>query len=197
MRRYKIGVTIVFIILILVLISFALGYDIDGDGIDDGGQDLCGDGFCQSDLGENITSCSNDCNISTEDAYCGDGVCSDSEDCSIDCESDLEPGCGNLVCDIGEEETCPEDCGVEEKFNETDNLERSNDSLNFNLGYLILGIVFILILGIVIFIFMMKKKNNRSESSSSDNKSSLVQSQQSVKVQQNNIPGSVEYSSTI
>jgi len=33
--------------LILILIPFVICYDLDGDGIDDGEQDLCGDGFCQ------------------------------------------------------------------------------------------------------------------------------------------------------
>ncbi|MCK9568233.1 hypothetical protein M0R72_04745 [Candidatus Pacearchaeota archaeon] len=45
--------------LVLILIPFALSYDIDGDGIDDGEQNMCGDTFCQ--LGEDVTSCPEDC----------------------------------------------------------------------------------------------------------------------------------------
>lgn len=47
------------IFLILILIPLIAGYDLDGDGIDDGEQNLCGDNFCQPN--ENAVNCPADC----------------------------------------------------------------------------------------------------------------------------------------
>jgi hypothetical protein len=38
---------VIILIAIVVLIPFVMSYDFDGDGVDDGEQNLCGDGFCQ------------------------------------------------------------------------------------------------------------------------------------------------------
>jgi hypothetical protein len=46
-------------LLILILIPFANCYDFDGDGVDDGEQNLCGDNFCQD--WEDKINCPDDC----------------------------------------------------------------------------------------------------------------------------------------
>lgn len=68
---------------------------------------FCGDGVCQSAIGENASSCRADCGL------CGDGVCypANGEDVST-CYSDCH--CGDGVCDggVGESsDTCSQDCG--------------------------------------------------------------------------------------
>jgi len=50
---------IVLIILLVITLPFVISADLNGDGIDDGAQNLCGDLFCQSE--ENATSCPGDC----------------------------------------------------------------------------------------------------------------------------------------
>jgi hypothetical protein len=48
------------IVLILIISPFVFGEDLDGDGIEDSEQNLCGDGSCQ-DWEENETTCPVDC----------------------------------------------------------------------------------------------------------------------------------------
>jgi hypothetical protein len=101
------------------------------DGIDedcDGGADcddtdcnmdsacMCGNGTC--DLGEDCTTCTEDCISRTappKHAYCcGDGTCEGIED-SINCAVDCGGGsyCDDGTCDPGEDQcSCPEDCGA-------------------------------------------------------------------------------------
>jgi hypothetical protein len=78
---------------------------------------ICGDCQCNEPF-ENFTSCPYDC------GYCGDGHCSkcpglnewDSEkqsntsDC-LDCAIQVD-GCGDGVCQTGEEKKCPVDCSI-------------------------------------------------------------------------------------
>ncbi len=47
------------ILLLMILIPFATCYDYNGDGVDDGQQNLCGDNFCQT--WETKSSCPADC----------------------------------------------------------------------------------------------------------------------------------------
>lgn len=69
----------------------------------------CGDDICDLGCNETLFSCPQDCG----GAYCGDGVCSGTENylnCVLDCPVPL---CGNNICEWGEDHvTCPEDCGL-------------------------------------------------------------------------------------
>jgi hypothetical protein len=63
----------------------------------------CGNGVC--DIGEDSSSCAQDCQ-----GDCGNGTCDSGED-PASCPSDCH--CGNKVCDQGETpSTCPKDCPV-------------------------------------------------------------------------------------
>ena len=79
---------------------------------------ICGDGVCEK--GENPESCADDCasvcgdnicngiedylNCAWDCGYCGDGVCSPNEECTLDCTS----ACGDGICESAE--SCPIDC---------------------------------------------------------------------------------------
>lgn len=70
---------------------------------DCGGGGNCGDGFCDTAAGENIT-CPQDCGGGNS---CGDGFCDVNIGESVTCPQDC---CGNGNCDPGETSTCPSDC---------------------------------------------------------------------------------------
>jgi hypothetical protein len=63
MKKIKIIGIEFFVLLVLILIPLVNCYDFDGDGIDDGEQNMCGDNFCQST--ESVTSCPSDCTSSS------------------------------------------------------------------------------------------------------------------------------------
>ena len=71
----------------------------------------CGDGVCSDD--ENCTTCPKDCGICP--TSCGDGVCNDDENCTT-CPKDCgicPTFCGDGVCGDDENCTiCPKDCGI-------------------------------------------------------------------------------------
>jgi hypothetical protein len=67
---------------------------------------FCGDGVCQPEVNESVSSCRADCGT------CGDGVCFGSENAG-NCYSDCH--CGNGVCDAGETpSTCSADCRADQ-----------------------------------------------------------------------------------
>ena len=74
---------------------------------------ICGDGVCDSLVGEDTATCATDC---PGDAFCGDGICDSligesGTTCPTDCLAGGD--CGDGVCDpgIGENtDTCPGDC---------------------------------------------------------------------------------------
>ena len=123
--------------LVLILIPFALSYDIDGDGIDDGEQNMCGDTFCQP--GENVTSCPEDCtNPST-------------------------PSSGNLTDIPTENETLLSETNQTIQITE-ENLSSETEnsffvSTTFKIIILALGLIAI---GLIIF-FIIKKKRNQED----------------------------------
>ncbi len=65
----------------------------------------CGDDFCGT--GENYVNCFNDCPVA-----CGDEICTEFEiQSDIPCNVDCIPGCGNKICEGGENpKSCPVDC---------------------------------------------------------------------------------------
>ncbi|MBZ5709413.1 DUF4215 domain-containing protein [Nannocystis pusilla] len=63
----------------------------------------CGDGVCAPD--EDPAHCPTECHAGS----CGDGTCELHENAAI-CAEDCGAGCGNGVCQAGEEVTCPRDC---------------------------------------------------------------------------------------
>ncbi|MBU2100266.1 hypothetical protein KKG83_03565 [Candidatus Micrarchaeota archaeon] len=63
----------------------------------------CGDTIC----GTYETDCDVDCD--PNHGYCGDGTCQEHESQDT-CHSDCGGGCGNGICDQGEEQNCPGDC---------------------------------------------------------------------------------------
>ncbi len=75
--------------------------------------DACGDGVCE--LGEDCSSCDQDCGTCTTPPSCGDGVCDAGESCDS-CPSDCGTCisyCGDGSCDAGEScDSCPSDCGT-------------------------------------------------------------------------------------
>ena len=73
----------------------------------------CGDDVCDANIGENVVTCSADC----DGSMCGDGTCDAGEDfvnCSNDCEAPVpgpqpgepSPSCEDVVIHVGEETTC-------------------------------------------------------------------------------------------
>lgn len=92
-----------------------LGEDSTTCAVDCAAGNECGDGVCDSLIGEDSTTCAVDCTAGND---CGDGVCDsllgeDSSTCAVDCPVDSV--CGDGVCDslAGEDATtCSVDCGV-------------------------------------------------------------------------------------
>ncbi len=76
---------------------------------------VCGNRCCEP--SESKTSCPEDCEVENEEShYCGDGIKDPGETCG-NCPQDIpECSCGDNQCDknLGEEETCPQDCTVPE-----------------------------------------------------------------------------------
>ena len=70
----------------------------------------CGDGVCSED--EDCDTCAADCGVCP---FCGDGTCDEHESCD-DCAADCgvcPPVCGDDVCEGDEDcDTCAADCGV-------------------------------------------------------------------------------------
>ncbi len=142
----------------------ALPPDADGDGVLDASdncpntpnanqsnadQDLLGDacdsqancnanGTCQSNLGENVNTCSADCQLEVSNtASCHDGIDNDGSglsDCSdAGCAADTvcfppPPTCGNGTCDAGENSSCPADCVVAGTDADGDGVNNSTDN---------------------------------------------------------------------
>jgi len=75
------------------------------------GPETCGSGTC--DIFENCISCPQDCGT-----CCGDGLCNaaGSEDCD-NCPDDCGLCCGDGYCAPDEDTSCPEDCPVDECYN--------------------------------------------------------------------------------
>jgi len=127
------------IFLLIMLISFALSYDINGDGIDDGEQMMCGDTFCQP--GEDITNCPTDCaNPST-------------------------PSSGDLTDIPTENETLPLETNQTISTTE-ENLPSENEtsffaSTTFKIILIALGVIAI---GLIVYFLIIKKKNQEDNS---------------------------------
>jgi hypothetical protein len=149
----------VFLALVLTLIPFASCVDFDGDGIDDGEQNLCGDGFCQPT--ETITTCPSDC----------------SSPASLPASPTINPPITNPS--TNEEES---DLPSEEQINlEGNSEEQNNDSIeteeippiteqaneeSFFSGIvfkIILGVIGLIIIGIIIFIVLSKMKKSSEQ----------------------------------
>lgn len=129
MKTKNRGLSIIF--LLLILISFANAYDLNGDGIDDGEQMMCGDTFCQP--GEDITNCPTDCtNPSTPSS--GDLTEIPSE---------------NNESIISNETTIPEEESIQENS--------FFQSTTFKIIILVLGLI---VIGLIIY-FIIRKKNNQ------------------------------------
>ena len=70
----------------------------------------CGDGICNTSLGESCLNCVDDCGICE---FCGDGTCGATES-STSCCQDCGSICGDGVCNCGESSSsCVSDCGSE------------------------------------------------------------------------------------
>lgn len=75
----------------------------------------CGDGVCDTQAGEDATSCPADCDLT---GFCGDGICdAQLNESGVTCPLDCLAGgvCGDGVCDpgLGEDiSTCPGDCSL-------------------------------------------------------------------------------------
>jgi hypothetical protein len=91
-----------------------------GDGVCNGGEtsgscpadcgtpSWCGDGICNGN--ETWWGCPADC--PPPGAWCGNGTCDANEDIGS-CPGDCQPGvCGNCICEGGERQGCPTDCGI-------------------------------------------------------------------------------------
>lgn len=82
---------------------------------------VCGNGLCESALGETNSLCRADCPLANVvAAFCGDSICQTTEtatscaaDCALRTATATTPTCGNRVCEtaLGESyRTCAEDC---------------------------------------------------------------------------------------
>jgi hypothetical protein len=131
-RGFKIA-----LFLALILIPFAMSYDIDGDGIDDGEQMLCGDTFCQP--GENETNC------------------------PTDCVSPSTPDSGDLTEIPPENESFPAETNETIPANEENLQTQTEESFfsttTFRIIILVAGLILI---GAIIF-FLIKNKKNKEE----------------------------------
>jgi hypothetical protein len=145
------------IFLLLILIPFISGVDFDGDGIDDGEQDLCGDAFCQE--WETESNCPKDC----QGVSSGEQSLSSQEEQLIPSEELLSPS-NNTI----EPSNQLNDSTLQE---EVDNLEdeeflnSTEENLNNNLFLpnfifkIIFGLIVLTIISIIIYIIIRKKKN--------------------------------------
>jgi len=127
------------IFLLLMLISFANAYDLDGDGIDDGAQNMCGDDFCQP--GEDVTNCPSDCespsNLSSGDL------------------TDIPVENETLLLENNQTQAIPEE-----------NLPTENEtsffsSTTFKIIIISLGVIAI---GLIVYFLIIKKKNQEDNS---------------------------------
>lgn len=85
----------------------------DADTKPDAAQMLCGDGTCESSLGESCANCETDCGSCCGNAMCEPAFDENCETCAEDCGV-CPPDCGDGTCEAGEGEscaTCPSDCG--------------------------------------------------------------------------------------
>ena len=74
------------------------------------GVSYCGDGTCNSNLGETTTTCPSDCR---PQGYCGDGICDPNlGETTNTCPGDCPLACGDNFCNVagGELQSCPQDC---------------------------------------------------------------------------------------
>jgi hypothetical protein len=68
--------------------------------------DSCGDGICDDTIGEDNSTCPEDCPL------CGNGVCEEGEN-GTDCPDDCATECGDGYCGQTEDcDSCPTDCGA-------------------------------------------------------------------------------------
>ncbi len=159
---------ILFMVLVLFL-GFVSCYDIDGDGIDDGGQNLCGDYYCQD--WEDEVSCPSDCiGGSPEDVLCGNDICEPGEDVDnypSDCfVGDVEPEAisEESIESVGEDVDGGETTSLEEGEETTvigSEKEEQSQETSFisSLAFKIIIIVIVLIItGIMVYIIYRKRK---------------------------------------
>jgi hypothetical protein len=131
---------IVGILFLLFFLPFVSCVDTDGDGIDNGVQDLCGDQFCQE--GESAT-------------------------CPLDCDgvSEGSPSSSFVPNTNGTEN--PSATGiVKATSSNTDNLENFFQSAVFKI---ILIVVILIIIGIAIFLLIKKKKSSETTAPEASN----------------------------
>ena len=142
----------IILVLILFLIPVVLSYDLDGDGIDDGEQNLCGDGYCQN--WEDKISCPSDCTgeIASEGVIIPDAGSNASEESASgiiiepeNTENAIPPGTENNAS----EEISKEDLGG----------IKETTFISSSLFKIIIIVIVLIIIGIIIYIFYNKRKS--------------------------------------
>ena len=93
---------------------------------------ICSNDICE--FSETLENCPEDCE-SIKVKSCGDNSCDYAESCS-DCPEDcgecddLKSFCGDLICDAGDINYCPEDCEGENDGNKSNNVNIDNEPKN-------------------------------------------------------------------
>ncbi|VVB78530.1 Uncharacterised protein [uncultured archaeon] len=140
-----------------------------------------GDGFCDLDKGENCKNSVNDCTCKSNEkcsstgiceTYCGNGICENSEvgSCKLDCK-----WCGDGECSNNEEcSSCSQDCGVCDNTKIKEDISKTTqETINQGLSestkrqkiiiYSTLGIITLFVTGYVSLKFVKHKKGMKKE----------------------------------
>jgi hypothetical protein len=165
------------VLLMLILIPFASCYDLDGDGVDDGQQNLCGDGFCQPT--EDVASCPSDC---TNPSALPSSPPVTNESNEINTNETIVNN-ENLTNGINNNSAL-DNSNISTNPNETNNVsttQTSGENLpNENVFFvsttfkIIIGIVALIIIGLIVFFLIRANKNQNLGNS---NQSSVPNSQ--------------------
>lgn len=153
--------------LVLTLIPFAVCVDFDGDGIDDGAQNLCGDSFCQAE--ETVISCPSDCTgVSSGEPALNSPTTNLPPISSPEEQTDI-PSNPEVVPSTSEQTDIP--LGEQNNISSTTipsiNEQTTEESFFSGIIFkIILGVIGLIVIGLIIFILIKNMKKSSLDNNS-------------------------------